>query len=59
MLGPLPKRLWNPTLSRFDIESYASQGLIESPRNLRGKRLYVFAGTRNALFSPGKLIFIQ
>ncbi|CAG7662111.1 unnamed protein product [Allacma fusca] len=34
-----------------DIQNYYDQDLIDNPINIRNKRLYVFAGTRNPLFT--------
>jgi len=50
------ERLWDPNRVSRDIAEYAKQGLIEDPSNLRGKKLYVYTGTLNWLFTTGKFI---
>ena len=49
-------QLYSPELVHRDITRYLAEGLIENPSNLRGKRLYVYTGLRNFLFTPGKQI---
>lgn len=44
---------YEPDLAIQDIRQYESQGLIEDTRNLRNKRLYVYAGSRSAFFDLG------
>lgn len=38
-----------------DIKEYLAMGLIEDPANLKDKRLYVYSGLRNLLFTPSEL----
>lgn len=54
MLGNLPNsQLYNPRRASEDIQQYFREGLIENPANLRNKKLYVYTGTNNWLFSTG------
>lgn len=44
-------QLYDPNNALNDIQNYYSQRLIENPANLLNKPLYVYAGTRNWLFT--------
>jgi len=48
------RQAYDPNMARADIEQYESFGLIDNTRNLRNKRLYVYAGSRSSFFSLGK-----
>ena len=43
---------YDPALALNDIRTYFRHGLIEDPRLLRNKRLYVFAGLSNSILRP-------
>ena len=45
--------LYNTSNVLVDIQDYYDRNLIDNPINIRNKRLYVFAGTRNELFTTG------
>ena len=45
--------LYNTSNVLGDIQDYYDRNLIDNPINIRNKRLYVFAGTRNELFTTG------
>lgn len=55
-------KLFNFTESQFydvnkvhdDIKDYYRRRVIENPTNLQNKRLYVYTGLRNELFTPSK-----
>ncbi|ODN01191.1 hypothetical protein Ocin01_05490, partial [Orchesella cincta] len=45
-------QMWDPKMVHQDIQEYFNKSLIEDPKNLMGKRLYVYTGLRNVLFTP-------
>ncbi|CAL8080416.1 unnamed protein product [Orchesella dallaii] len=45
-------QMWDPAMVHLDIQEYFNKSLIEDPKNLKGKRLYVYTGLRNVLFTP-------
>jgi len=47
--------LYDPNLALMDIDNYYKAGLIENPKNMANKPLYVFSGTRNWLFTTGNI----
>ncbi|CAL8080413.1 unnamed protein product [Orchesella dallaii] len=50
--------VYNPDLVHEDIKEYVGLKKIENPMNLKDKRLYVYAGLRNALFTPRQSLSI-
>lgn len=49
-----PRIPYDPQLAINDISTYFREGLIEDPRNLQNKRLYIYAGLSNPVFTIGK-----
>jgi len=47
---------YDPNLAIRDIQSYYERGLIEDPKLLQNKRLYVYTGTNNFLFTTGSTL---
>lgn len=47
--------MWNTSTVHEDMKHYLEMGLIDDPVNLKNKRLYVYTGTRNFLFTPSKI----
>jgi streptomycin 6-kinase len=52
-------KIYDPDLVHKDILKYATKGYIADPKNLYNKRLYIYAGLRSDMFSPGKNILIN
>jgi len=53
-LGNTSAELMYPTSRAIEeIRNYSRSGLIEDISNLKGKRLYVYAGISNAILSLG------
>jgi len=44
---------YDPQNSVKEILSNYEKGLIEDPRNLHSKRLYLYVGRNNPVFTPG------
>jgi len=44
--------MYDPALVHKDIQEYLQLGFIEDPKNLKDKKLYVYSGLRNFLFTP-------
>jgi len=44
---------YNPELVHKDIADYFSRGIIDDPKNLKNKRLYVYTGLRSSVFTTG------
>lgn len=51
--------LYDPNKVHDDIREYSRKGLIEDTRHLQNKRLYVYAGLRNVLFTPSNTLNIN
>ncbi|ODN01197.1 hypothetical protein Ocin01_05489 [Orchesella cincta] len=50
--------LYNPDLVHKDIEEYVRLKKIDNPNNLKNKRLYVYTGLQNLLFTPRQSLSI-
>jgi hypothetical protein len=51
-------QLYNFNLVHDDIRNYQTKGLIDDPKNLENKRLYIYAGLRNFLFTPAQSLSV-
>lgn len=47
---------YDPNVAINDINAYFHNGLIEDPRNLRDKLLYLYAGLQNEIFRPEQML---
>lgn len=45
------REIYDPRLAIQDIRQYHEQGLIDDPKNMANKPIYVFAGTNSTLFN--------
>lgn len=56
LFNPLVSELYDPNDAIADILSYFQLGLIDDPKNMEGKPLYVFSGSMSYLFPLRKYI---